>query len=271
MIRFKQFLAEESAHIELDDAIGLIKKNCQPFLKEAQRNLVYRGMREGLGRRYTIEVPHPENRLPRNSDVAFNVAYNFQIAAAYGIQNIRQHSIFTHGNKSTVTAYGEPYYFFPKGHIKYLWGPLIGDSWMQENACFEVAMERILQDVKIPLSDSRVMWAQQSYRNLCFQVKSGNYSDLIAPGWKEKIAKSFRDDLSGYAEKIPKDMQDVLINALKVGGQATFIDSKMLSKVAAESKREILFYQTDGYYMVPCHLIKKDDLINELYKDGSSE
>jgi len=118
---FKDFLSEE-------DKTAEIQKRCALFLEKSKGWPLYRG----YGGRITAlfsgsqEVPIRKDRRPRDSSQFVHGLMDAYFTRKFGV-NVRSEGLFATGNFQTAKKYGTPYYTFPVGNFKFVWGTYQGD------------------------------------------------------------------------------------------------------------------------------------------------
>ena len=131
--------------------MGKIKRDCQPYLKQAG-NMVFRnGLWRGLG----LDNPSARmtktarlgDRIPRDMDQGLHEKLNVFFNNTYG--HPYRNGVFVTGDADEASQYGQLYQIFPIGNFDYLWSPDIPDlmgalstynhynedfnEWMSEN------------------------------------------------------------------------------------------------------------------------------------------
>ena len=292
MISFKQFLhhndgllegALESDSLEsLISSMATIKKECAPFLRQADGKPVYRGMRlisgEGLGIRH---FDHPTGRPPKDSGAEFNQIFNGGIEEAFNISRIRSRSVFATGNTTFAQAFGPVFYFFPKGHIRFLWSPKLRDSFDDQNIFWDNVCKFLnSQEVKERLIGS----SPSTLKLFKHQAIGGTITDdpgvldwfdfwistksiLNSAVWNETFSKTLSE---GSAYKMARaiinrsDSVDIshideiveIVNYIwPLMYEAICMSFSELYSLkdlptAIDSEHEIMFYETQGYYLI---------------------
>lgn len=117
------------ATIENFKFMAKIKRDCQPYLKQAG-NLVFReGMWRGLGLDNPSErmtkTARLDDRVPRDMDQDLHESLNVFFNDTYG--HPYRNGVFVTGDRAEASQYGELYQIFPIGKFDYLWSPEIPD------------------------------------------------------------------------------------------------------------------------------------------------
>ena len=135
MKTFKQFILEDEA--DYSKVIEMLKRDCEPFLKEAKGMFMVRGV-NGLN----IDNRHEEgnvqffkktvrkDRHPLNSSKADQEMIDEFFGSEFRWYP-RATAVFAVGESGTVVAnsYGSPCYIFPIGPIEYLWSAKVTDLY----------------------------------------------------------------------------------------------------------------------------------------------
>ena len=225
-MRFKDFLQEDTNTFE--EILEKIKADCQPFLKEA-RYPVWRGMN---GVKSGMLISHPTDRAPRDSKPYMNMLLNAGIELAFGVRDIRQNCFFGTGDASSVTVYGTPYLIFPRGEFKFIWSPTISDPvdstklWrklaltLKRHKLFNLDDYHIDPSATIPYTVVRELMAK--FEDIYSEY--GSAGAFIEEGDKEllKAIKESFEELYGVGE-----LDDAIF-----------------------SQHEIMFYKSNGYYLL---------------------
>ena len=141
VIKFDRFLEKERE--EAENIVGLLMKDCRPFLTEikseflksfypAYGGALYRGMRGSRkmmpGFTCLGERKPRKDRVPK--DIPKDISDNFDEAFEnkFGWKP-RSQGVFAISDQYKARDYGYVYVFFPKGAYKYLWSPRVEDLY----------------------------------------------------------------------------------------------------------------------------------------------
>lgn len=97
-----------------------ILTNCQPYLKESNNQLLYRGTADSDADVFI--KPVRRDREPMSSSQFLTDLFNEKIKAAGKIAN-RNNAMFCTGNRSSAWEYGHVFAVFPIGMFDYTWSP----------------------------------------------------------------------------------------------------------------------------------------------------
>lgn len=103
-----------------------IQEKCKPFLEQAGGLPLYRGFASALGRvggGTTITVR--KDRKPRDSGKFAHDLLDTYFLKKVGAK-IRSEGLFVTGELRAAAYYGHPYYIFPVGDFKFVWGDYKG-------------------------------------------------------------------------------------------------------------------------------------------------
>lgn len=156
----------------------VVEEKCQPFLKAAGIDtskpvrdwpVLYRGSDRFINVPYKI-VPVRTDRRPRDTPKETHHKFNDIIAKAGGVAN-RTNSIFTSGDPSAASGYGDHLYLvFPVGNFHYTYATGIHDWTGALNPLFS-------PPYILPISDKKVERAL----NELLDLQELPWSDIVAP------------------------------------------------------------------------------------------
>jgi hypothetical protein len=264
-MRFKTFLAEDN-HFSLDEVVALISRHCGSFLKSSGGVPVFRGMKASYGNDVAIKFDHPSNRSPKDSSKEFNVMFNAAIEHVHGVQEIRAKSLFASGKPSQAAAYGPLHFLFPIGGFEFMWSPEIIDAWGDDKIFYGKIMSTIVHDLNISRMEyNHVLSLKQVISDLIdvghirtgHQFLTGITNTLAQKTFATRFntGRRYEYDDREPSIKIPDNMFDVLKEGLtEVGSMYRHTGSLV---TAIKSKCEIMFYFTEGYFMVPVELLQQ--------------
>ncbi len=115
----------------------LIKRDCQPYLRQNAFSLKQLAMYRGLepGEAFTEQYPtviHKDIRLNdrkvSDTDPLIHDFFNIQFTKLYGAPF--RNSMFANGNAGMVFQYGRVYIVFPIGEFKFLWSDVVDDLYV---------------------------------------------------------------------------------------------------------------------------------------------
>ena len=239
---------------------------------------------------FAAKLSHPEDRRPKDSDALFNSIFNKSLELKTGIPNIRRKSVFVTGDKDQARRYGDVYYFLPIGKFKFVYSSDVKDSfehahklWAQVAIAFGGHMAEFIQISPHPIK------AEYFEQHAQFGWMLDDYSLKRIFSWlffNEKwdtIEASLSDSQISSLGKIILQRIDLDKKHFD-GGENTL---QFLSKLhdilkawwplmhrliltsfsasyeiggdlehAISSYTEILFYASEGYYIVSCDKLK---------------
>lgn len=258
-MRFLQFLNEEQARkYSIAGACPVINKECQPFLNDSNGHELMRGISRDPRDETVLFTPQPTNRNPRDSSVPFNTLFNLTIYAAFGIEKIRQHSVFCTGNHAETHEYGDAHYIFPKGEYKILYSIKVIDSVNYEDEWTNDLSHYIIDGIKelklinyLSLHVSKFIYSSSDELNSWDLDWLTNPSDEQAKWFFERF-KSLVDKsiLSKFDNIKHKELIKAFYEGLKKIGKDFYINDNDIVK-AIKSDGEILMYESSGYFAVP--------------------
>jgi hypothetical protein len=136
MMNFKDFINEEVGELphNFDQLLRVIKNKCSHFVSSTDKPLL-RGVTQDnkinkLNNFFIIDELK-QNRRPRDSfdDHTFNFYFNLGIESLIGEPNIRHRSLFTTGDVSVSTFYGQTFFVFPQNGYDFIGASKITDSY----------------------------------------------------------------------------------------------------------------------------------------------
>ena len=116
---------KEEFDIFVDMVIELIKKDCQPWLNEANR-FAYRGIMERNKAIFTKQVR--QDRVPRDTSLNFQIAVDEMLERA-GFTALRRNTVFVSSSESQAAdyAFNSVFLVFPIGEFSYTWNKYYND------------------------------------------------------------------------------------------------------------------------------------------------
>ena len=128
MKKFNQYIIEN----ENEKNFELIKKDCQPFLKEigndVEEYILYRGM--GSVSKNFLKKTVRKDRTPKDINKQIHKIFDKLFHKKFKIYG-RSQCMFISGNETTASKYGTVYSVFPIGKIKFIWSPKVWDLFDQ--------------------------------------------------------------------------------------------------------------------------------------------
>lgn len=131
-MRFHSFVNEDTNTDQDLEVIEMIRKECQPFLKDwkatgLQHNWsLLRGLKEGKNLYYRKQVR--QDRRPKDSDDSDSKVFDEWLFKKFGIHG-RTQCIFCTSDGDDAGGYGPIYYVFPIGKYDILWSMKYRDVW----------------------------------------------------------------------------------------------------------------------------------------------
>lgn len=103
----------------------LLSLHCEPWIREAQGHLTFRGTDRTNNRpAFTRRVR--DDRKPRDSGPEENQLFEFFLEAA-GSSARRHNSLYVTGREDYADSYGFPHVVYPMGNFSYTWLPGVSD------------------------------------------------------------------------------------------------------------------------------------------------
>lgn len=260
-MRFKEFVAEQKQGMSYEEVVKAIATHCKPYLSDVPDIPLYRG----VPRRYLVAGlnPHPENRTPRDSAPSFNFPFNCGFQLAFSEPSIRTHSVFATGNAAMTGEYGEAAFMFPVGEYKFAWSPYYNDSYEHDANFMAQIVEAFYEECdenerKKFNRNSRVMAVRLS--ELFDQLSKR----IMGHQWVKNVNDHGEDTTLSVISELDTEMFNSirnvyakLVNALQKVISKLYVDNEDLHK-AVLSGNEILFYRTNGYYLVPYDIVTEE-------------
>jgi len=252
-MRFKQFVSEverdfynKVTQFDIQDGIEAISYECGPFFTATGAIPLYRGMKMSDDTNKTIQAhEHPHDRVAKDSGAEFNFIFNAGIEAAFGIKDIRKHTLFCIGDHRHAGEFGKIFYVFPKEHFKFLWSQDVHDSYNNDYVIYGALQKHLARNgVRLGNETKLVDVLKRSTVHHMppseFLHNPAKAAPIIAATLKayEPIGlKTLSDD---------KDYYDAFIKSLKSAFSELYTDDNLAA--AIESDHEILIYDSEGYY-----------------------
>jgi len=224
-----------------------IKQKCQPYLQQNPELPLYRGVPARFLKMSYIS--HPDERKPRDSGKGFNFTFIAGYQLAHKIPSIRTRCVFATGNAPATAEYGELGFFFPAGEFKFGWSTEIEDSFDEEEKINDLLVRNFIK-----MNNSSKASSQDIIdfiEDLAWKISPAQWvSNRNDQG--EDITLRTVSEQQDYKEIFSqvKGLYDRLVESFRFTFDTLYIDNENLN-AAVKSKNEILFYQTDGYYMIP--------------------
>jgi hypothetical protein len=275
-MRFKNFLAEEESSDSFDDIIKSISVKCKPFLTQSEGNPLYRGINRvkvgadgKLVRQTGIAsfAPHPKNRPSRDSSVNFNISFDTMMDCAFGIKDVRTHSVFASGNPAIAGSYGDEHVIFPVGEFKYVWSRLVNDSvaqndWLDKIAKYGSQNGETLSGILI-----KNMWdyypGSEEPHFASSWVKGGNaVINKTQAAYEYQFRNTGMDGVEGSVYQMVKA-------GMTKYGNVFYRNNADLTD-ALISGNEILIYESKGYYSLSIETVMTE-YIKDMGKDAERE
>jgi hypothetical protein len=254
-MNFRRFLAEQ-AELGFDEVLNRIRRECNIFLRETDKPL-FRGLSMGDGG-HAFFSPHPKNRPPRDSGKHDVFLFDGMIDAAFGIEEIRKHTVFATGDEGIAQDYGDVYFTFPVGKFKCLWSPSVKDSVQDLTYWHDMKPTLYKKGIQMNGSTYKDLWSKLSKR---YPTAGEWVYDL--DGDAEKVTRKVVADLEGgVVDNAPADSYKILIDIITFVGKHHYrlgdIDS------AISSHNEILIYESNGYYSVPVDMVHSQMMLEKV-------
>lgn len=204
-------------------------------------------------------TPHPSDRKPKDSEPAFNFIMNSMIDAGFGIENIRRKSFFATGNRVQARTYGKVMFCLPKGKPKWMWSPDIFDAYEDSSELYD----RLIKASDLP------SFTRQKYESIFAELRhtyghstrtwvnneNGDSERVTLQAVKDSV--DHHEDVFGSASPYK-----ILLSGLRDTAKDLYLDTRNLAE-AITAGNEIMFYESDGYYLVP-----EETVAEEASKDG---
>lgn len=128
LIETKTKVNEEIVNAPPEDIVKLIKRDCKPWLKQAGKNLVYRGTGN---KEIFVKKQVRTDRYPLATPDAFHDYIDNKMKEK-GFKARRKNSVFVTGDLSEAKRYGYgTYVIFPIGDFDFTWSPKIMDLYYE--------------------------------------------------------------------------------------------------------------------------------------------
>ena len=233
MITFKSFLTEKfiSQNPISEIEINEIREKCKPFLQLSKGLPLYRGMSYQGDIPYFAKFQHPVNRQPLHSSAKSNAFFNAMLKCGFGIEGIRQRSIFASIDPRVAGLYGTEYYIFPMGQISYLSSDIIRDLYGQDHVLLEAVV--------------KALHAQDSLGKLS-ELAAFELADNI----RDAVGQNTLDSLDNIVQNIDSEIQvEKFLAALQSQMQLLYSKNTPLRKIQTPTT-ELMIYESDGYYLL---------------------
>jgi hypothetical protein len=246
-MRFKQFISEQSfTNLELSKAFTSFKNATGDIP-------LYRGIKlNDNGKKAVQKLPHPINRAAKDSSEELVCIFNAMIDAAFKIKDVRSHSIFCSGSEASASQYGDVYEIAPIGDYKYLWAPLIRDSFTNEYRIWEQVSDTLAGFYPKASKRSLEMSMHTLFQKLCKSITSSSW--VHDSSQDKNLRELFVDldfaDVLGIDTAVDEQFPALLKQSLNMAGTELYQNNEGLEE-AISLYKEILIYQSAGYFAVP--------------------
>lgn len=270
-MRFKTFLEHDAGLADLGRVYKEIQMNCQPFLKAAGDKPLYRGMDDrGMDSLTTKKLPHPINRMPRDSDESFNFFFNAMMELGTGIQNGRRSSLFVTPEEAQARPFGDLHFCFPAGPVEVMWSAVISDS-MESNAIFTAGMSGTISYLTgAPMPNLHIAGTRLSHMfRMLDEVTTPHKwltdgAQILTP---DKFDTEYLRVLFGDSIDDPEKMHQFCKTAMtRVFETCYHFGGTDEITRALKERNEILLTKTNGYYMIPVDVLARTDYADVLEK-----
>ena len=155
-----------------EEIVEMIKRDCQPFLKEIRYsvtdNYLLRGYMRGLDNLDSINrMQVRKDRKPLHTNKFIHDEFDFYFEDRWGVRP-RSEGVFATGDYAQASLYGRPYLFFPIGEFQYFWSDEIYD------------LHAYLSDTKIGYMQSPKKWSKEDKEevsNIIEDIVYDKYTD----------------------------------------------------------------------------------------------
>lgn len=141
-MKFLRYMNENIKEINEDDVDELIQRDCQPWLKASQGEVVYRGAKN---KPYCYKGTVRTDRRPVDTKPELQIMFDNIIQKKYGFKP-RSNGLFVTGNIGDATRYGRVYRITPIGKFKFLWSPLVRDFYATTGVIVREYIEANVKD-----------------------------------------------------------------------------------------------------------------------------
>lgn len=133
MTKFYNYINET---VDKNEAIEMLLKECEPFLKDLKKaykssgksNFLYSGRKSSD---FLITKKIRKNRKPLHTPELIHNKLDDMFKEKFGIK-ARSNSLFTYTDWYSVDYYGNPYYVFPVGKkYRFIWNNKVGDLFVE--------------------------------------------------------------------------------------------------------------------------------------------
>ncbi len=128
----KEFMLEGVSPAMLQTFAGIIKRDCQPYLREAKPFDPYVQLMRGMGEANKNFIDNKsirlDDRTPKDIPKELHDKINQFFKQKFG--GSFRNALFATGDYIQAENYGNVYYIFPIGNFKYLYNPEIEDLFM---------------------------------------------------------------------------------------------------------------------------------------------
>lgn len=239
---FKEFLKEisndELVSMGIDEAIEVIKRDCQPFLKAVDGEPLFRGSKRPQHALITKIIPRKDRRAKDNSQ-SFNDDVDAGAVGIIGF-NPRSEAVFSTSSQSDASSYGTVYLVFPIGDFKGAYIDGVTDLYMDVVGGTGVDVDRI----NVIMRDAFIRYPGV-LGSIAENHEIDDDEDSIVE-WLEGLGTDELFDVMAEAADLWSAVMDKEA-AMELGALYT---TENLSRAIARGY-EICLYAPNGYYSIP--------------------
>jgi hypothetical protein len=200
-------------------------------------------------------TPHPTERPPRDSGKAFNFVFNAGYQLARKVPSVRTRTVFASGNAAMTSEYGELGFFFPVGDFKYGWSTDITDSYDEEGQIMQQIGAEFKRMNDAPKPDAGSIG--QLFQDISYEMTPATWVANRNDAGEDMTLQTISNQPPAAMWSQVKNAYGKLVQSLHNAFDTLYLDNEDL-EAAVKSGHEILFYRTDGYYMVPYSMVQEE-------------
>jgi hypothetical protein len=163
------------------------------------------------------------------------------IDAAFNVANIRSNTLFCTGKITSASVYGDVYEIYPTGDVKFIWSPILSDSYIQLDKIYEALTAKINEKCNTEFTP------KFTKLNIFYDIHKlvpNKSSEWVHDKSNDNTINSYMWNTKGNK---PFNFANVIKQSLREVGLELYRNDSLPE--AIDSNNEILIYQSGGYFV----------------------
>ena len=146
-MKSKSFILED-AQDKIEEYVGLIKRDCMGFIRQANGQYLYRGLGTASDEFLSKSI-RLTGRMPKDVPSLLHYTINEYFINNFGAPF--RNAMFCSGSQHLADFYGNIYGVFPIGNFDFVWSPEVDDLYMEwdevEHDEHDVMVDNLMDEV----------------------------------------------------------------------------------------------------------------------------